>query len=352
MHRQILWRRLVCGLMVLGLGTMDVGRAHAVAPPRSSSRIAGQHGRLGTWGRHGRHSARGTYPDYAWGPAWGSFSLFVAPGRSTFSFGVPEIVYPWTRYIYPGISYAAYGSHGIYYNPATGQNEYGLPPSYTPATTAYGPGALQRFMGLPGSVLVPNGSVASGVTPPIPAATDPATIRDRIRKSNKVTRDRALRFVEFGDALFQKQRYHEAVQRYRSAIEVAPDVADAYYHQGYALLATGRYDLAAKAFRIALQLDAGVPGRLRLQELYEHNLIALDSHFENLVLKTLNEPSNADLLMLVGLFLRDKGEVARATRFLRKARQLAGPPADFLQPLIDGESAEPPAEEVLAGVDT
>ena len=335
--------RLICGAAVLMFGPAGVEPASA-APPGLSSRTILHHARPATGWRHRRYPVPGAYPHFAWGPPWGSFSLFIGPGVGSLSFGTSARAYPWSRYAYPGFPYNTYDPYGIYYNPDTGQSEYWLPPVYMPPEIAYGPSAIQRFMGLPPAV------AASRATRP--AAPDAATIRDRVRKSNRVTRDRAMRFVQFGDALFQKQRYHEAVQRYRSAIEAAPDVADAYYHQAYALLATNRLELAAKAFRIALQLDAGVVDRFRLGELYEHNLIAMDSHLENLARKALAEPGNADLLMLVGLFLHDRGQPDRAAKFLQKARQLAGPAADFLQPLIDDRAPDPPAEEVLAGVDT
>lgn len=292
-----------------------------------------------------------TYPNYAWGPPWGSFSLYVAPGTSSVAFNAPALSYPWYRFANPAIRYQSYDAHGIYYAPTTGATSYWLPPVYMPAELAYGPTALMRFMGVP-SNLLGAGAANSGASAPAAVPTTPNTIRDRIRKSNAVTRARAMRFVQFGNALFQKQRYHEATQRYRSAIEAAPDVAEAYYCQAYSLVATHQYDLAARAFRIALQLDADVTERFRIAELYGSNRMAQNAHLEQIARAALADPENADLLMIVGLFLHDNGQPDRAKKFIAKARQLAGPGADFLLPLINAPVEEPPAEEVLAGVDT
>ncbi len=346
---RIAWTLLLGAVVAIGPLAAAVG--YGGPPSRVAIHAGVQHAHYSRLGWRHRHLPS-TYPDFAWGPPWGSFSVVVAPPHVPVPFCAPALTYPWFRYAYPGVRYGTFDPYRIYYNQNTGRTEYFLPPIYMPGELAYGPRALERFLGWPTGTTVPAPLRAASGSTKLSAPTDAASIRARMRKSNKASRARAQHFVQFGDALFQQQRYHEAVQRYRSAIEAAPDVADAYYHEGYALLATNRFTLAAKAFRIALQLDPHVGARLRLRDLYEHNLIAIDAHLENLAAQALAHPTDPDLLMMVGLFLRDEGQPKRALKFLRKARQLAGAAGDYLQPLIDEATPAPPAEEVLAGVDT
>lgn len=231
---------------------------------------------------------------------------------------------------YPSWSFSAWTTpYGMYYNPALNYGEYYLPPTYVPAELYYGPQAIDRFLGAQRT------PVAAPVAPAAAGAVEPAGIADKLRKSNAETRERARRFLQFGDALFLKQRFHEAAQRYRSAIEVAPDLPEAYYRQAFALLTVKQYRLAAKALRIAVELD---PDMLRsdklVQTLYGDNRLVKESHLEQLASAAINAPENGDLLFLLGGFLYANDEPEQGVRFLRKAHEIADPKPVFLAPLL------------------
>jgi hypothetical protein len=251
--------------------------------------------------------------------------------------GVPWYPHGYQPYGYPGYGYGWYGPTGIYYNPGMNQLEYWLPPVYAPAELAYGPLAAARFFGYSGYVIPPARPVQS--SPDLPRAATAEEIADRLRKSNPEARERGFKFVDYGDALFRQQRFHEALQRYKSAIEAAPDLAEAYHRQGFALIATGRYELAAKAFKISLQLDPAVVYKVpKLELLYGGSNLAKEAHLEALADRALNRGGDPDVLFLVGMFLHADGQPDRAKKFLSRAAAAAGPGGSFLQPLFDPKS--------------
>ena len=57
----------------------------------------------------------------------------------------------------------------------------------------------------------------------------------------------ALRYIGFGDTYFGQQKYADALDRYQKAAKADPGVADAWFRQGFALSAAGRYGEAVKA---------------------------------------------------------------------------------------------------------
>jgi Tfp pilus assembly protein PilF len=275
------------------------------------------------------------------------FYLGVGPGY----YRPPVYGHP---YYYPRWGYG-YGT-GIYFDPATNTAEYYLPPIYSPAELNYGPLAIERFLGIRRNPIVMPPSADAA-----PDAADkdvtPAEVADKLRKSNNESRARGKRFIEFGDALFLRQRFNEALQRYKSAIEAAPDLVDAYMREGFALIAVNQYRLATKALKIAVELDPEfVKSGFRLDDLYGANRLAETSHLETLAREALENPDDADLLFLVGMMLHADGEPERARRFLGKAAELGGPEAArLLSPLLETEApaeAVPAVQDNAAGIDT
>ncbi len=57
----------------------------------------------------------------------------------------------------------------------------------------------------------------------------------------------AMRYIGFGDTYFGQQKYADALDRYQKAAKADPGVADAWFRQGFALSAVGRYGEAVKA---------------------------------------------------------------------------------------------------------
>ena len=103
----------------------------------------------------------------------------------------------------------------------------------------------------------PVGTAPQAVQPPGPAAANaPAkgTPKARIPSSKA----RAGKFIGFGDANFANQKYLAAIERYKSASRIAPDLAEPYLRQGHALVALGQYENAVKAFRRGLRIRGRV----------------------------------------------------------------------------------------------
>jgi tetratricopeptide (TPR) repeat protein len=191
---------------------------------------------------------------------------------------------------------------------------YYPPPLWLPAETLYGPQALQRFFGP---------SVSSSAAPVQKRAAEVKKPVERV--VNAETRGLAWRFITFGDAHFANNKFSEAYQRYRKAAEIVPELAEAHFRQGFALIGAGRFDAAAKAFRRGLAIEPAWPrSGFRLGDLYVGNPAAKAVHLEALADAAEKDGNNADLLFLLGVFLHFDGQRPRAVPFFERAEQLAG----------------------------
>lgn len=203
-----------------------------------------------------------------------------------------------------------------------------LVPAYVRSGDVYGPDAVKDFLGV-------DRDLGKGPLAPLPKVieVEPEDAGPRvvdvpeeakeIVASNEQARARAAQFVAFGDSQFGAQKYHQAAQRYRSAIETAPDVADAHFRQGLAYVASNRFDLAAAAFRRGLQLDPlWVNSSFRIDELYGRNRLAKDSHIDGLAKVALADRDDPDNFFLLGLLLHFDGQQERAKKFFEQAARL------------------------------
>lgn len=155
------------------------------------------------------------------------------------------------------------------------------------------------------------------------------------RATNAESVARGQTFIGYGDALFARGKYAEANDRYRKAAEAAPQLADALFRQGFALTATGRYDLAVRAIKRGLALDPTWPeSGFALDELYQGNAAAKGQHFDLLAAAAQKRPNDADLLFLVGVYFYFDGQAARAAPFFQLAAQLAGGNAEYIVPFL------------------
>ena len=323
-------------ILLIWVGFMWTSTTRADRPGSYDKILSGSHPRsaVSPHHAHGGNRQIGSRPNavrlpgYYW-PGYRSIGFYVGVGPAY----VYSRVLSYGTYN-PGLSYGYWGPTGVYFDSASNYAEYYLPPIYAPAELAYGPRAVERFLGvrsdaagpIPPAIIVPESK---------PAPAEAGVLASKLRKSNAASRERAGRFVTFGDALFLKQRFHEAVQRYKSAIEAAPDLSEAYYRQGFGLVAVSQYRLAARALRIAVELDPTLAGKeIQLDVLYGDNRLAKSAHLEQLVAEALERTGDGDMLFLVGMFLYCDGEPERAQKFLRKAADLAGPAVTFLAPLL------------------
>jgi tetratricopeptide (TPR) repeat protein len=220
-------------------------------------------------------------------------------------------LYPWV-YPYPPYSYDPY---------------YG-PPLYVPAEGLSGRQALARLLAWdawnrrrpPVNVLAPEENADDQAAPKEVPPKQPNP-----RGTNQEAVSLGWRFIGYGDAHFADGKYSDAYQRYRKAVQAAPQLAAGYFRQGYALAAIGRYDLAAKALKRGLALDAGWPASgFSNDELYGQNELAKTAHLDAMAKAAQEQPNNADLMFLLGVYFHFDGDPDRAAVFFRRAAQLTG----------------------------
>jgi tetratricopeptide (TPR) repeat protein len=204
---------------------------------------------------------------------------------------------------------------------------------YLPAETLYGPEAVKRFMGLDRLSPPP---VIPQVIAVVKDEDDEEPNRPVARASNQRSLNLGWRFIGFGDARFGKREYADAYQHYRKAAQAAPALADAYSRQGHALIALGRYEQAAKAIKRCLEIDPDwARSDFRNDELYADNQPAKAAHIDALAEAATANPNDADLLLLVGVFLHFDGQPDRAKPFFERAARLAGADGPQLRGFLD-----------------
>jgi hypothetical protein len=160
--------------------------------------------------------------------------------------------------------------------------------------------------------------------PPGPAVDD-APPKGAPKSTSPEQKSRAGKFLGFGDANFAEQKYLAAIERYKSASRIAPDLADPYLRQGHALVALGQYENAVKAFRRGLRIRPEWSGSpFRLDQLYGLDRIAKVSHIETLAKAVEDNPLDSNLLMALGMQLFFDGQAERASLFFARVAQLGG----------------------------
>lgn len=184
------------------------------------------------------------------------------------------------------------------------------------------------------------------IVPPGPTAVP----GDAIKNTNAEQKARAGRFIGFGDSSYAKQKYLAALGRYKTAIETAPDMAEGYFRQGFAHVALGQYENAAKAFRRGLLVRSGWRGSpFRLDTLYGAGGNAIKvQHLESLAEAVETNPFDADLLLVLGVALLFDGQVDRAELCFSRVTQLGGDSQRLLGDLLPqpkpAGALDPPAK--------
>jgi hypothetical protein len=202
---------------------------------------------------------------------------------------------------------------------------------WTPGFLVYYPTTVFSFQVVAPPVVPAVAVNAAPANPVLPAAmanNPPAPQRDpaprpKLKATHAEQKARAGRYIGFGDTNFEQQKYHAAFTRYQTAIEIAPDVAESFFRQAFALVALGRYEKAAAAFRRGLQIRSDWRGTpFRLDELYGGAAVAKTQHIETLARAVEANPFDADLLLVLGMQLFFDGQADRAAVFFARAAQL------------------------------
>jgi hypothetical protein len=175
----------------------------------------------------------------------------------------------------------------------------------------------------------PNGA---GIGDLIPAAPKPALVG-----GGKAT-ELAWKFISYGDAHFKNQKYSEALDRYRSAVHEYPKLGDAWFRQGFALAALGKYEPSAKALRRGLELKPDwVDSTFRLSDLYGDAATDRQLMLDKMTKASDADPTNTDLAYVSGVHLFADGKVDQAAPYFRRVAQLAGTDVEVKPFLANGQ---------------
>ncbi len=273
-------------------------------------------GSFSPWGVSGWGS-----PGWGWGsPSWG----WGSPG---WGWG-PR---PWGGWPYGGWPYGGWRRPWFRTGPVI------LPPVVVPAEQFFGPAAAARMLGVDlfGAVPAQLGTIAPDcvdqdrVVPLAPEVIGQRAELARAKReekppfvSNAAARQRAAKFMELGDGYFAEAKYVLAYERYKSAVQAAPDLVDPYLRRGQALIAMRSYDLAALTYRHAFKLHPDwSKTAFRLDALYGDRQHDKEDHLDALAAAAEREPT-AELMFLVGAQLLYDGQAERSVKFFERAKDL------------------------------
>jgi tetratricopeptide (TPR) repeat protein len=255
---------------------------------------------------------------------WPYYNSYIYPnGLGYPGLGYPGLNYPglgYSAYDYPGYGYGSYDSwlYPPYDGPA-----YGWGPVVVPAETLYGPEAVKRFLGVDQASNAGRAAPSRDDRRPAGRAAERGNVR--VRESNEEAKALAGKFIAYGDTHFAKGNYSQAVSRYRTAAQNAPDLPETFLRQGFALTALGNYGAAIKSFRRGLLLDEDWwSSALKLDKLYGGQRELRLQHLEALAEAVEQNPHDANLLTLLGLQLFFDGQQQRALTFFDRSDQLGG----------------------------
>ena len=150
--------------------------------------------------------------------------------------------------------------------------------------------------------------------------------RRRPKKTTSKAKIASIRAIASGDQNFRRQEYAKALGRYRKAVRVAPDNAQARFRLGLVLATAGKYTEAVKEIKIGLKLDISWPvtgqslGRLfgRRNKIAKSNLLGNTTRWAG---EDIRDP---DRLFLLGVLLYFDSETDKAETVFEAAYRLAG----------------------------
>lgn len=277
--------------------------------------------------------------------------------RPYYAYGWPYFGYGYYRPWAYGGGYGWPYGYGGWYRPYFRPAPLVLPPVVIPSEQIFGPAAAARMLGVdlfgPVPAQVAPAQVAPAQVAPAqaaPAQDAPAEVgavaperfvplapeviarRAELARakrdekppfvSNAAARQRAARFMELGDAYFAQARYVLAYERYKSAVQAAPDLVEPYLRRGQALIAMRSYDLAALTYQHAFKMHPDwAKTAFRLDTLYANRPHDKEDHLDALAAAAEKEPT-AELMFLLGAQLLYDGQAERSLKFFQRAKDL------------------------------
>jgi tetratricopeptide (TPR) repeat protein len=245
--------------------------------------------------------------------------------------------YPRDRYVFVPYYYGYGDNFGYRYGYDDDSYYYTYPQFWYSTAPGYGPQGMHQFMGWNnGAQFAQNDD---GVPPPARQANladEPQTKRGADRATNAHSNEIARKFIAYGDALFAQQKYTEANDRYRKAARSAPQLADAWFRQGFALAAVGRCDLASAAVKRGLKLDPSWPkSKFDIAVLFGNNEPVKNASLDALADAVMAKPADADRLFVLGVMLHFNGQADRAAAFFDRAEQVVKYNVGHIEAFLD-----------------
>jgi tetratricopeptide (TPR) repeat protein len=158
------------------------------------------------------------------------------------------------------------------------------------------------------------------------------------RGTSARAKETAWKYIGYGDALFGKQKYAQANDRYRTAARSASQLGAPLFRQGLALAATGRCDLAAAALKKGLKLDPTWPkSDFTLEQVVGPDKGAKKALLDALAAAVEAKPADADRMFVLGVFLHFDGQLDRAATFFERAEKIAGDNVGHIEAFLEPE---------------
>jgi len=224
----------------------------------------------------------------------------MAGGRFSYPMTMPLYTPGYASY-YPNYYPGYYPTNYPNYYPNYYSNAY--PGAMSGAAQWNGTGGPQRDM----SDLVERGTLAKA--------------KSKLRMSDPKSKAKAEKLIAVGDEAFGKQKYSSAVEQYKLAARLAPDLAEPCMREGFALVAAKRYVAAVKAFRRGVEIRPDwTDSPLRLDQLYAEGALAKTDQALTKALEL--KPADADLLVAQGMQLYFDGQGDRAGTYFARAAGL------------------------------
>ena len=172
----------------------------------------------------------------------------------------------------------------------------------------------------------------NGVPPPPQADDEP---EPKSRPTNARANATAWKSIGYGDALFAKQRYAEAADRYRRASSTAPQLADAWFRRAFALTAIHRYDLAVDSIKRGLKLDPKWPKiAFDAKDSLWTDAEAKKEYFATLAKLAAENPADPNILFLVGVHFHVDGQEEQAQKYFNHALRITGNSAEHIDAFL------------------
>jgi hypothetical protein len=234
--------------------------------------------------------------------------------------------YSWTNPSAPSVPiYVPYPVYSGYNNP--------YPYNYSPSLNTPGypgnpyPGSVSTNYPTQGDTSAHAFNPQKGFrAPPLSKSKSPANSTESKAKVDKL--------LAMGDASFGKQQYVAAIGHYKAAARIAPELAEPYLRQGFALLAQKRYPLAVKAIRSGLEIRSDwAASSWRLDQIYAEG--HLEKTNQQVTKFVDSNPLDADLAIALGVQLYfTEHQRDRAVTYFVRAEQLGANADHVLDPFL------------------